>query len=54
MAETGASLGFRTLACGLLATGETVVMLNNVSLDSDDMEATALQMLDSMVRQRGS
>lgn len=48
MEETGASLGFRTLAYGPLDGDAAVVMLNNVSLDADDMEATALRLLDSL------
>lgn len=48
--ETGASLGFRTLAYGPLDGDDAVVMLNNVSFDADDMEPTALALLDGLAR----
>ncbi|MDV6331221.1 serine hydrolase [Asticcacaulis sp. 201] len=52
MAESGNNLGFRALAYGLTDSPETVVMLNNVSIDRDDMEPTAFRLLEAMVRGR--
>jgi|GEM_PF-315851 len=52
MEETGASLGFRALGYGPLDGDDAVVMLNNVSLDADDMEPAALRMLDGLAGRR--
>jgi hypothetical protein len=49
VSEDGATLGFRAVAYRIRNSGETIVILNNVSIDMYLTGALAISMLESML-----